>query len=174
MAVLTVSNTLDNGYGTPAKKGSLRAAIEAAKSGDTIKFNSSLANRTIVLERRYKIDKDIILDGSNAPGLTLDGGKKNIILQVNGKGRNFAMRGLTLANGYHPEANAAALRVMEANAKIRVEDSEFRDNVAGYGGAIWAKDNADVTVLNSKFSGMNRRRLMTRLLGQLVSLAKAN
>ncbi|MGB3294943.1 MAG: LamG-like jellyroll fold domain-containing protein [Phormidesmis sp.] len=153
MATLIVSNTLDNWYGTKAKEGSLRAAVETAKAGDVIRFDPSLAKQTIQLERRYEIDKDIVIDGSDAPGLTLSGGKKTIILETRGDGRVFEMRNLTLVDGFHAKYNASALRVMGSNAKITVKNSEFRDNVAGIGGAIWARDNADVTILNSKFSG---------------------
>lgn len=148
MAVLTVKNTLDRG------KGSLRAAIVAAKSGDTIKFDPTLKNKTITLSSyNYSIDKDITIDGSNASGLTLDGANRNIIFTVKGQGRDFTLRNLTLANGYHRDYNGAAIRVLDPNAKIRVENSEFRNNTAGMGAAIWAKTKADVTVLNSEFYG---------------------
>lgn len=153
MATLIVSNTLDNWYGTKAKEGSLRAAVETAKPGDIIRFDPSLANQTIQLERRYEIDKDIVIDGSDALGLTLSGGKKTIILETRGDGRVFEMRNLTLVDGFHDKYNGSALRVMGANVKITVKNSEFKDNVAGIGGAIWARKNADVTILDSKFSG---------------------
>ncbi|MEM9163370.1 MAG: right-handed parallel beta-helix repeat-containing protein, partial [Cyanobacteria bacterium P01_F01_bin.4] len=146
MAVLTVKNTLDQG------KGSLRAAIAAAKPGSTIRFDPSLKNKTIKLSSyNYSIEKDLIIDGSNAPGLTLNGANRNIIFTIKGKGRSFTLRNLTLANGFHKKYNGAAIRVTDSNSKIRVENSEFRNNTAGLGAAIWAKTNADVTVLNSKF-----------------------
>ncbi|MEO1349025.1 MAG: LamG-like jellyroll fold domain-containing protein [Cyanobacteria bacterium J06635_15] len=148
MAVLTVKNTLDQA------KGSLRAAIKAAKSGDTIRFDPSLRGKTITLNSyNYSIEKNITIDGSNAPGLTINGAKRNILFTVKGKGRAFTLRNLTLANGFHDKYNGAAIRVLDPNAKIRVENSEFRNNTAGMGAAIWAKTNADVTVLNSKFYG---------------------
>ncbi len=151
MATLIVSNILDNGNGIKAKPGSLRAAIETAKSGDVIKFDPKLANQTIQVERRYGINKDIVIDGLDAPGLTLSGGKKMGIITLTGSGRVFEIRNITLADG--AAHNGAALLAPDPGAKIVVRDSEFRDNVAGLGGAIWAKDRADVTILDSKFSG---------------------
>ncbi len=151
MTTLIVSNTLDNGNGIKAKSGSLRAAIEAAKSGDVIKFDPSLANQTIRVERRYVITKDIVVDGLDVPGLTLSGGKKTGIATLVGNDRIFEIRNLTLADG--SAHNGAALLAPDPGAKIVVRNSEFKDNVAGLGGAIWAKDRANVTILDSEFSG---------------------
>ncbi|MDJ0795884.1 MAG: hypothetical protein QNJ51_03465 [Calothrix sp. MO_167.B12] len=152
MGILTVTNTADNGYGTPAVEGSLRAAIEAAKPGDTIRFDGSLTKETITLKRRLEIDKNITIDAQNASDLTLNGKDSGIIIQVNGDNRNVTLRNLKLTDASH-DYNGAAIRVMGAKATIKVEDSEFYDNTAGYGAAIWAKEGANVTVVNSKFDG---------------------
>lgn len=150
MAVLTVKNALDNG--SQKINGSLRETLRLAKSGDTIRFSPALKNKTIKLTRNFSIDKNITIDASQAPGMTLDGNKKYVIFSVKGKAHSFKVKGLTLENAFHGY-NGAAIRVMIPNAKLRVEDSQFRNNTAGYGGAIWAKTNADVTVLNSQFYG---------------------
>ncbi|NER80219.1 MAG: hemolysin, partial [Leptolyngbya sp. SIO1D8] len=152
MAIITVTNTVDTDYGVPSVEGSLRAAIEKAQTGDVIRFAPELANQTIELERRYLIEKDITIDASGAPGLTLDGQDEDILIQVDGDGREFTLRGLTLVNGFH-EHNGAGLRVRSSNANITVEDSTFSDHTALYGSAIWAKDESDVTVVNSVFDG---------------------
>lgn len=151
MATLIVSNTLDNKNGTKAEEGSLRNAIEKAKPGDVIKFDPGLANQTIQVERRYVISKDIVIDGSDAPGLTLSGGKKTGIITLAGGGRVFEVRNLTLADG--AAHNGAALLALDPDTKIVIKNSEFKSNVAGLGGAVWAKDRANVTILDSKFSG---------------------
>ena len=60
-ATHTVTNTNDSGAG------SLREAIAAAASGDTITFNPSLAGQTIALSTQLDINKILTIDGS---GLT--------------------------------------------------------------------------------------------------------
>ncbi|MEM7554564.1 MAG: hypothetical protein AAF378_10760 [Cyanobacteria bacterium P01_A01_bin.84] len=163
MGILTVTNTADNDYGTPAVKGSIRAAIEAAKPGDTVRFDSSLAKETITLERRLEVDKNITIDGKNASGLTLSGKESGsgktpgIIVQVNGENRKVTLRNLKFTDAFH-EYNGAAIRVMNPKATIKVENSEFYNNTAGFGGAIHARDRANVTVLNSKFDGNKSTR----------------
>ncbi|MBE9127252.1 MULTISPECIES: calcium-binding protein [unclassified Coleofasciculus] len=152
MAIFTVRNTDDNGYGQSLVSGSLREVVEKAKNGDTIKFASSLANKTITLKRRLEIEKDLTIDGANASGLTLSGNQKNIIIRVTGNGREFTLRNLTLADGFHEYAGAG-IWVLDPNSKIRVENSKFNNNVAAAGSAIWAKAGADVTVINSQFDG---------------------
>jgi hypothetical protein len=85
MAVLTVSSTANDGAG------SLRQAIASAKAGDTIQFSPELANQKITLQRGYQIDKNITIDGANAPGLTLDGNQKIIVFQIEGEGQALQM-----------------------------------------------------------------------------------
>jgi len=151
-SVITVTNTADTGYGVPSVPGSLRAAIEIAQPGDTIQFDPSLANQTITLERRYDIEKDITIDGADAPGLTISGNQEQIIFRLAGDGREFTLRNLTITDAFHEYAGAG-IWVADPNATITVENSEFYNNIAGQGPAIWAKDGANVTVLNSKFDG---------------------
>jgi predicted outer membrane repeat protein len=149
-SVITVTNTADTGYGVPSVPGSLRAAIEIAQPGDTIQFDPSLANQTITLERRYDIEKDITIDGADAPGLTISGNQEQIIFRLAGDGREFTLRNLTITDAFH-QYTGAAIWAADPNAVITVENSEFYNNVAGQGPAIWAKDGSNVTVLNSKF-----------------------
>lgn len=146
MAVITVNTTNYRG------KGSLRGAIWSAQSGDVIKFDPILSDQTIILEQSYSIDKNLTIDASDAPGLTLDGNRQNVIFNVNGKGRVFSVKDLTLANASHGY-NGAAIRATNSDTKITVEGSEFRNNTGGLGAAIYAKTNAEVTVINSQFYG---------------------
>jgi predicted outer membrane repeat protein len=167
-SVITVTNTADTGYGVPSVPGSLRAAIEIAQPGDTIQFDPSLANQTITLERRYDIEKDITIDGANASGLTLSGNQEQIIFRLAGDGREFTLRNLTIEDAFH-EYTGAGIWAADPNAVITVENSAFNNNIAGQGPAIWAKDGANVTVLNSKFDG-NRATQDTDSAGGAVSV----
>jgi len=93
MAIITVSNTADSG------KGSLRQAISDANSGDTIRFNQALANKTIKLDEQLVIDKSLTIDGSDAPNLTISGENKTRILQISYDYSDVVLRDLTFANG---------------------------------------------------------------------------
>jgi hypothetical protein len=55
LSVLTVVNAADSGAG------SLRAAIAAAQSGDTIAFDTSLAYETITLRGHWRINSSHLL-----------------------------------------------------------------------------------------------------------------
>ncbi len=148
MQTWTVTNTADKG------KGSLRETIAQAKSGDRIIFASSLAKKKIVLgKRRFNIDKDLTIDGNNAPGLTISGGKKNQIFHLKGNNREFNLRNLTLADGFVKNGPGAAIWAANAQAKIEVENVVFTNNISRTGSAIWAKDGAEVTVIGSQFDG---------------------
>ncbi|NEO98662.1 MAG: hypothetical protein F6K58_08270 [Symploca sp. SIO2E9] len=146
MATITVTNIENNG------DGSLREAIAKAKSGDTIKFARTLANKTITLQRAFIIDKSLTIDGANAPGLTLSGNKEKVIFKLAGKGREFTTRNLKLTDAFNDYAGGA-IWAQDSKAKITVVNSEFKNNIAGQGSAIWAKDGANVTVINSNFDG---------------------
>ncbi len=66
--LITVTSNADSGIG------SLREAISSAQPGDTIQFAPGLANQTITLTSgQLDINKNLIVDGSNAPGLTISG-----------------------------------------------------------------------------------------------------
>jgi hypothetical protein len=93
MAILTVTNNTDTG------KGSLREAIATAQSGDTIKFAASLTNQTIALNNYLAIQKSLTIDGADARGLTISGGKKTGLLRLSRENQNLTVRNFTLADG---------------------------------------------------------------------------
>jgi predicted outer membrane repeat protein len=146
MSIITVTSNANSG------EGSLREAIAQAQSGDTIRFASSLAGQTITLTRSFEIDKDLTLDGADAPGLTISGNQQHVIFKVSGDGREFTLRNLTVTDAFHQYAGGA-IWMQGSNATVTVENSQFNNNIAGQGPAIWAKNGADVTVLNSTFDG---------------------
>lgn len=77
MAIIKVTNTADSG------KGSLRAALDSAQAGDTIQFDSSLANKTITLTSgELAITKDITIDGAGAENLTISGNNATRVFSV--------------------------------------------------------------------------------------------
>lgn len=149
---ITVTNLADNKYSESSVPGSLREAIEKANPGDTIQFAPRLAQETIILERRLEIEKDLTIDAADAPGLTISGNQEHQIFRLSEKATDVTFRNLTLVDAESEYAGAAIWSLIP-NVKITVENSHFYNNIAGQGPAIWAKEGADVTVINSIFDG---------------------
>jgi predicted outer membrane repeat protein len=164
MSVITVTSTADSG------QGSLREAIAQAKAGDTIRFAPSLANQTIlVTSRQLQIDKNLTIDGASAPNLKISGNKSNRVFFVseagsNGtKGGKFTLKNLTIADGFIANDRGAAVDLRDGGV-LTLENVQFYNNVST-AGAVSARRNTVVTVLNSKFVGNDGATLNDGLAG---------
>ncbi len=152
MAIITVSSTADSG------KGTLREAILNAKSDDTIRFDSSLANKTIKLNEQLVVDKSLTIDGADAANLTISGENKTRILRVSYDYSDVVLRNLTFANGKAVDNDSSktqrggAIELIDSNTLV-VENSRFIDNVGERGGAIFVGYGSKATVINSVFDG---------------------
>ena len=151
MAIIRVSSTADSGNGT------LREAILQANSGDTIRFNSSLANKTIKLKKQLVVDKSLTLDGADASNLTISGENKTRILRISYDYSDVVLRNLTFANGRAVDKDSkkmrgGAIELADSNTLV-VENSRFIDNVGERSGAIFVGYGAKATVINSVFDG---------------------
>ncbi|MGQ4646861.1 hypothetical protein [Lyngbya aestuarii] len=149
MAIITVKNTADSGAG------SLREAIQDAKSGDTIKFASSLADKTITLtSRQLQVDKNLTIDGGNASGLTISGNNQNRVFFVNKDHSkvNFTLRNLNVADGFVSNDRGGAIELRGNGSTLQVKNVDFYNNVST-AGAISAREKTTVTVVNSIFDG---------------------
>ena len=91
-ATLVVTSSADSGDGT------LRAAIAAASSGDTITFNPSLTGQTIVLTTtEIAINtSNLTIDGSGAPGVKVDGNSAHRVFNVSAP---LTIQSLIIQNG---------------------------------------------------------------------------
>ncbi|MBF2000097.1 MAG: calcium-binding protein [Synechococcales cyanobacterium M58_A2018_015] len=152
MAIITVTSTADNGTG------SLRAAIAAAKAGDTIQFAANLANQTIRLtsgQLEISPGKNITIDGAGAPNLTISGNGSSRIFWVNSNQdfpTSVTFKNLRLADAKTTEYGGAMLG--EHRANITVDNVKFNNNVADKGGgAIFSRWENNLTVTNSQFDG---------------------
>ena len=100
LQILTVTSAADDD-----NPGSLRSVIAQANSGDTIAFDSSLANQTITLTRgeiRINPGKNITIDGASAANLTISGNNASRIFLIDANvatSTNATIKNLKLING---------------------------------------------------------------------------
>ncbi len=171
MAIITVKNVNDSGAG------SLREAIATANSGDTIVFNGSLANQTITLNSgQLEIDKNLIIDGSNAKGLTISGNNASRVIDLQWtpdfQPTSLTVKNLTIADGKTtaPDKDGAGAGIRtEQQTTLVVENSKFLNNNAGGlgGGAIYSGYRSNATIINSKFNGNDASGALRDAGGQL-------
>ncbi|MEB8385635.1 calcium-binding protein [Rhodobacteraceae bacterium KMM 6894] len=163
MATITVNTTIDELDGSIFDGDvSLRDALAVAGAGDVIEFDSGvfsgnsdpLSNNTIALTLgTMVISADIKIDGdTNGDGIadvTLDGGDTTRIFHID-DGANVTINGMTLQNAYSSDSGGAIL-VGNLASRLEVSNSNFVDNEAGFGGAIYSFGS--LAVANSFFSG---------------------
>ncbi|NJN89684.1 MAG: hypothetical protein HC878_04450 [Leptolyngbyaceae cyanobacterium SL_5_14] len=154
MAIITVVNVEDGGTG------SLREAIANAQDGDTIKFASSLANKTITLNSQIKILSNITIDGSGISNLSISGGDKTRIFEIGQRNNklNVTIKDLTLNNGRSVVGTTTDSQIGQGGA-IRIHDysdlilenTVLKNNVGERGGAVYSGYGSSVTARNSTF-----------------------
>lgn len=149
--VIEVTNANDSGAG------SLRQAILSAAPGSTIRFSSTLANQTINLTSgQFNLDKNLIIDGAGVGNLTISGNNASRIFNVQ-NGVNFTLRNLSLANGRlaadpNNRATSAGAAILTGfQSVLNVENTQFRNNFAGFGGAVFTGYRSNSTFVNSVF-----------------------
>ena len=157
LATVIVTNINDSG------PGSLREAIALAANGDTIKFDPSLASQTITLTSgQLEINKDLIIDAVDAPGLTISGNNADRVLYIKTRpdwqGANVTLQNLIIADGkttgIGEDGAGAGIRTSGYTTLTSI-DTVFRNNHANGegGGAIYAGWRSSNTIIDSLFEG---------------------
>jgi hypothetical protein len=153
-STLTVLNTLDSGAG------SLRAAITAAKSGDTIVFAPGLDGQTITLTSdQITINNSVDIEGPGASLLTISGNDANRVFDISG-GLSVTIDGLTITHGLGKGdvqgANTGAAgggAILNGGSAVNLANDVFADNLAlNHGGAISNGPSSVLTVVHSTFT----------------------
>jgi CSLREA domain-containing protein len=170
----TVTKTADTNDGICDSDCSLREAIAAAASGDTIVFAPALSGGTIMVGSTLILSRDVTIDGSAlAPPITLDGANAVRVFEVNAgvtatinaltitRARGAIYGGgiynygtLTVTNCWfvaNTSINGGA--ALRNNGTMVVADSIFTGNSGngGWGGAIL--NDRVMTVRHSTFTG---------------------
>jgi beta-glucanase (GH16 family) len=175
---VTVTSTADDGVG------SLRSALGAVCTGGSVSFDPALAGQTIsLLSGPLTLGKNVTIDASAAPGLTISGNDSVRVFEVNA-GTTATVSNLTVANGYGWQLaggilNNGALTLdhvvvtqnfMATNAgdywqggggiyngegaSLELIDSSVTDNHANWsGGGIYSFFNSTTNIVRSTISG---------------------
>jgi hypothetical protein len=149
LSVLTVLNNADIGAG------SLRAAIAAAQSGDTIVFDPSLTNATITLSSGpLALSNNLIIDGLGATLLTISGNNASQLFTLSGTAQ-VTLANLTLTGGKSSQGGAVIIggaAALTLNNDILSGNQAVGDsNGNALGGAVYNSAGASLTIDNSSF-----------------------
>ncbi len=171
---VTVTNTADGGVG------SLRRALSSICVGGTVTFSAALAGQTItLLSGPLTLGKNVTIDASAAPGLTISGNTTDRVFIVNAgitatvkqltvtKGYGFQLAGGILNNGSLTLDHVVVTQnTMATNAgdfwqgdggiyngdgaTLNLSDSSVTNNHAGWsGGGVYSFFNTTTTILRS-------------------------
>jgi predicted outer membrane repeat protein len=151
-STLTVTNNQDSG------EGSLRAQIAAAHNGDTINFASSLTGKTIALSTgELYINHKMSITGLGAANLTISGGTKSHVFEVDKTANQVALSGLTIRDAYSAYNSDQTVDggAILNHGVLTISNCILSNNTGGDGGAIENDDTLTVsgcTLINNKAS----------------------
>jgi beta-glucanase (GH16 family) len=146
----TVTSTADSG------PGSLRAALGSVCAGGEIDVDPALAGATVALDSALHVTKDVTVDGSAAPGLTLSGEDRTRVLVVR-KSATAELRHLSvvrgragaLAGGVLVDGALTLDHVTVADSVSKGEDGDPGTVFWQGGGGIYVGDGADLVLRDS-------------------------
>ncbi len=148
-ATITVTNSADSGPGT------LRKAIAAAGSTNTVVFATNLSGQTITLTSgQIIISNSVILDASGlVSGIRISGNANSRVFQIN-QFANVAMTNLTIMNGHagsDGHAGSAWGGGIKNSGDLTLTSCTVSGNSAFAGGGIY--NSGDLTLTSCTVSG---------------------
>jgi beta-glucanase (GH16 family) len=146
---VTVQNTADNGAG------SLRKALASVCVGGTIDFSAALAGQTITLSSPLTLGKNVTMDASAAPGLTVSGNNSVRVFEVSAN-TNATVKYLNVKNGYGWQLGGGILNNGSLTLDhVNVTDNNMATNAGDYwqgGGGIYNGQNSTLNLTDSTVS----------------------
>ncbi len=139
---LTVNTTADSG------PNSLRGAIANASDGDTIVFDSSLANQTITLTSgELVINKNLTIQWTGSGSLTVSGNNATRVFNISSD-KTVQISGLTIANGNTDLVGGGIFN----SGVLTMTNCTVSGNSAGNGGG-GIRNEGKLTMTNCTVSG---------------------
>src|SRR5262249_33954212 len=150
LSTITVLNNADSG------DGSLRAALAAAASGDTITFAPDLSGQTITLTSgELVIDKSLDIEGPGASHLSISGNDASRVFDITGGGLTVTIADLAIVHGRASQGAG----IDNAGSTLTVFRCTLSNNQAvgapggdGNGGGILNESDSVLTVSYSTFT----------------------
>lgn len=159
-ATWTVTKSANSNDGSCDTDCSLREAVAAADSGDTVIFNSNLIGQTFTLGgNQIVVSKRIVIDGAidsvNVAFISGSNTSRHFLVVAGG---GLDLRNAILVQGEpnlfdNPGFNGGAI-FAEANSSVQLDRVSIRGNSAptNLGGAIYS-DDASIHIVNSSITG---------------------
>ncbi len=158
-ATWLVTKTADTADDVCDNDCSLREAIKAAASGDTIRFAVNLLDQTITLSgQELVIDKNLTIDGLGASRLAISGNSVSRVFYIQA-GRTVSISGVTIKDGrvlvpasgtggggIYNQGNLTLSKVW-VTANVVIDDGG-----SGLGGGIMNEEGALLSITNSTIS----------------------
>ena len=121
--VITVTNTSG-----ATDQGSLRWAVAQATGGEIIRFDQSIAGKTIVVDAPVTVTQAVTIEGPQDKGITIHGGNKVKVFAIN-TAAPTTLRNLTIAGGAAPQGSGSAIASVGSGVTT-VEHSTITGNAA--------------------------------------------
>jgi hypothetical protein len=147
-STLTVTNLNDSG------SGSLRAAVAAASSGDTITFASALSGTITLSSGELAISKSLDIEGPGSGLLAISGNHAGRVFDISQKQKPVVVTiaGLTIEDGLASGAGGGG--ILNVSSTLDLSDDVLSSNVAldnsnesqSQGGAIFNRNGATLAI----------------------------
>ncbi len=165
-ALVTVDNDADAGIGCTLREaivsvnngsftgGCSSSNVDPLGTNDTIVFDASLNNATIMLQvSELLVEEPVAIDASTLSSLTISAAVESRVMSVNLEtGENVWLSNLTLSGGAPTLSNGGGILLLGAGGGLILNESTVSGNTARFGGGLYSASNNTLTIVNSVFA----------------------